>query len=315
MNKVNVCFLTDEGYCMQTSVAITSMLKNKNMDSEYDIYILCDNVTNESKNNFKKLETEKFKIYIIDLDNNDEYNKYEIKDIPATITAMHKFSIPNILSNLDKVLYLDGDIIVKKDLAELYNFDIGNNYVGAVKEAGGMSRTQYNLFIKKNVFYFNSGVMLMNLKKMRDDNISEKLIDYRINGYNELMDQDSLNYVLKDKSLELPFKFNTQLVFLYICKSIFKIKKFYSIDNKIATMREILDYAVVVHYSGKKKPWKHFDGYEHDLWMYYYYLSPYKEKPLIRQIYCANKNKRIIGFIENKRKNLRRYTFMKKFAK
>lgn len=316
MNRINICFITDEGYCIQTSVALISMLKNKNMDSIYDVYILCSNVSEDKKNKFMQMNSKNFNIKIIDLCENEEYKKYDIKDIPASITAMYKFSLPNILNLLDKVLYLDGDIIVKKDLTDLFNYDIGDNYVGAIKEAGGLSKTLFSLYSKNNLFYFNSGVMLLNLKKMRKNNVTEKLIDYRINGYNELMDQDSLNYVLRDKACELPFKYNTQLVFAYITKNFEKIKKVCLLEENINSVSKILENAVIVHYSGMKKPWKHFDGFAHDLWVYYYYLSPFKDKILIRDKYCPkNKENKIINFIQRKKKNIRRYRFMKKFKK
>jgi len=313
-NLVNLCFITDEGYIMQTCVAITSILKCKLEQTKYAIYVICNNVTRESIDNLKKLEENNFEIKIIELNDDGKYLRYDIKNIPASPAAMYKFSIPNILKDIDKVIYLDGDIIVRKDLIDLFKIDILDNYVGAVKETGGLSRTLYNLFIKNNVFYFNSGVMLMNLKQMRKDNITDKLIEYRLNGYNELMDQDALNVVLKNKVLELPFKYNTQLMFMYMNSAIHKIRKFYKLDETIMDYDSIIGTSVVLHYSGKKKPWKHLDGFMHEIWVYNYYSSPYKNKLLSRCIFKNNKSNKFISLIKREKKNIRRYKFMKQFS-
>lgn len=314
MNKVNVCFIADDNYIMQTSVAITSILMNKDKKSKYEVYILCSNISSDNIKKLKKLNTANFKINIIKLRANKELAQYRIKDIPATPAAIYKFSIPNILPDLDKVIYLDGDTIVKKDLYELYKKDIHNAYVGVVKEAGGLAKTLYRLCTTKNVFYFNSGVMLMNLKLMRSQDISEKLIDYRKNGYNELMDQDALNAILKNHTAELPFAYNTQLMFAYIQDNLEKLKKYYKFNNRIQNTKNILDDAIIIHYSGKKKPWKNYDGYEHDLWEYYYYNSPFRTIMLKRCKYETPKNS-IHDFINRQKKNLRRYKFMKRFAR
>ena len=112
------------------------------------------------------------------------------------------------MNKLDRIIYLDGDIIVQEDLEELYNCNIGDNYIGAVKDTNGID---YDFFGKKIYKYFNSGVMIMNLEKMRRDKISKKLLEYRKCGYNKLMDQDTFNFVVKDAVTLLPFKFNTQM--------------------------------------------------------------------------------------------------------
>ena len=115
MNEVNICFLTDNGYAMPTCVAMTSMLLNKNNDSKYNIYVLCINVSNNCIDKFMKLNREDFKINIIEL--NDKYQDFNMKGVSASATAMYKFSIPEILDNIDKVIYLDGDILINSDLS------------------------------------------------------------------------------------------------------------------------------------------------------------------------------------------------------
>ena len=139
--------------------------------------MLCINVSEENISRFKQLEKNDFRIKIIEL--NDEYKKYNMEGVSASATAMYKFHIPQILKEIDKVIYLDGDIIVNSDLYELYSIDLSNKYVGVVKDICGAIKRHYRSFIKNKIFYFNSGVMLLDLKSMRYLNISSKLIEMK----------------------------------------------------------------------------------------------------------------------------------------
>lgn len=284
-NTLNICLLTDNGYVMPTYVTIYSIFKNRNVKVNYNIFLLCYCVDKKNKNRFLELNCDKFRISIIDLENND-ISQYKIDNIPATPTSINKFFIPDILSEINKVLYLDGDIIVKCDLLDLYNYDTGDNYIAAVKDVEGLSMT----FRKKVGYkYFNSGVMLMNLSMMREDGIPDKLYEYRKNGINRLMDQDALNYVLIDKVLYIPFEYNVQTNALSVnflnISDIYKfenIKKFWNLSDEYNTIDDIFKSAKIIHYTSTK-PWKYFDGYGNDLWYSYYIQSSYDDVPIMRK--------------------------------
>ncbi|MCK7489743.1 MAG: hypothetical protein MZU79_05535 [Anaerotruncus sp.] len=89
----------------------------------------------------------------------------------VTSAAYLKFDLPDLIPNQDKVLYLDGDIIIQKDLSDLFEINIKDYYAGAVKDIGLIDN---DLNIKN---YFNSGVMLLNLKLMRENNASTALLN------------------------------------------------------------------------------------------------------------------------------------------
>ena len=315
-NKVNLCFLADDNYVMQTVVTINSIFLNKNDDTLYDIYVILNNGSEENIKKIKEMENSSFKINIIKIDKMKELFKFDIEEISASPTAICKFYIPEILSDLDRVLYMDGDIIVTNDLLELYNIDIGDNYVGAVKDTCGLSRSLNKLF-KKNVFYFNSGVMIMNLKKMRENNISDSLMDYRINGYNYMMDQDSLNYVLKDKVMELPFIYNTQLCCIDDVKrydsnkQMSVLQEYFNLQYDVSKFEEIVNKAQILHYSGTLKPWNKANVAESDLWVYYYYKSPFKDIVLKKRIKNLKKRNIVSKFF----KKMGRYKFMCNFIR
>lgn len=311
MNEINVCFLTDDGYAMPTCIAMKSMLDNKNKNTKYNIYILSTSLSEHNTVKFKELNSVDFEVKIVNLE--DKYKDFYMNGVSASPTAIYKFSIPEILSDLDKVIYLDGDIIVNSDLLELYNYKIGKNYIGAVKDINGALKRHYKAFIKKGIFYFNSGVMIMNLKQMRKDKITEKLIDYRLNGYNELMDQDALNYVLRNKTCELPFKYNTQTMITAINKKAPELKKFIEIPKDSKNYDDIINNSLILHYSLKNKPWKSQNGYKFDKWLYYYYQSPFGNTPIDREKKNIKKSKGLYARIQAFKKNGRRLRFFKKF--
>lgn len=312
--KINICFIADNGYIKQTAVAITSIIANKKRETSYDIYVLTSGVSDGNKKKLKELSTKNVNIFVIELKADKELGRFAIKGIPATPSAIYKFNIPTILKSLDKVVYIDGDTLVMSDLSELYETNIEGVYAGVVKEAGGLATSLYGLCVSKNVLYFNSGVMLMNLSLMRKDKIPERLIDYREHGYNELMDQDALNAIFKNHVLELPFRYNTQLMFADIQKNIDKLKRYLYLNDNVKSTDEIIDEAEILHFSGKRKPWKNTDGIGNDLWVSYYDRSPFASEKLERIKYRKQRES-IIDFTKRQLKNIRRRRFIGKFKR
>ena len=114
------------------------------------------------------------------MQNCEKYNNLEKKDFPVSTAALFKFDLPNLLpDSIEKVLYLDGDIIVQGDLSELYSTDISDVYAGVVKDYRGLTlKGDFNERLKINhTAYFNSGVLLLNLSLLRNDNLPEKLLN------------------------------------------------------------------------------------------------------------------------------------------
>ena len=275
-NIVNLCFVTDSGYSMPTCVALTSALKNKRTNSIYNVYVLCKDLSLRDKQNFMKLNARDFNIILMNLDRYEDFSNYKLDNIPATPTSIYKFFIPEILPKLDKILFLDGDIIVQDDLVKFYNMDLGDKYVAAVKDNNGIDYKITNSSYR----YFNSGVMLLNLAKMRKDNTKKAMIEYRKNGLNKLMDQDTFNYVLGKAVLLLPFEYNTQMNVLsgivqkragYTLET---IQKYWGIQSG-----DLLADAKIIHYTSVK-PWKAYDGVGSPIWYQYYAISSYKNEKL-----------------------------------
>lgn len=286
--NINIVFICDEGYVLPTGVAITSIIANKTQDSILNINIIAREISSASKELFLGLSKENVNINVIDVKDtlNISLNNHNLlSNIPANSSALLKFSIPDLLPGIDKVLYLDGDIIVQGDLSILYGWDISRVYCAAVKDIGiGIPKELEKLKGQ----YFNSGVMLLNLAKMREDDIREKLCEYRATGYNRFMDQDAFSWVFYGKTLFLPVKFNL-MYSVYKYDTFEKIAENYRLEgctNKI----ELLETATIVHLCSREKPWKFYVPKFSDLFLKYYKQSPFKDKELVLSEVSFKKN-------------------------
>lgn len=263
---------------MPTSVAITSIIYNKKRNTNYDIYIVGNFISHENQNKLKKLETKSVIINFINIDKELTYTMGENKYVSQT--ACLKFHLPEIFPNLDKVLYLDSDIIVQKDLSELFNTDINNFYVAGIVDFGVCHlKLHYKELNYKYEKYFNSGVMLLNLKKMREENITSKLIEYKQNQKNFYMDQDAFNMVLNPLVKWMSYKYNYQYCLLLMNGNKKNIKETYD-ENAYKILKKKGQGATIIHYAYMYKPWKYDIKNISKLFIKYYKKSPYKTKKL-----------------------------------
>lgn len=244
---VNVAFNIDNNYPIYTMITIKSIVSHS--DSDFMFYILQNDISDKNKKimtDYVKSLHQNIEFIDVDMQKIDGGNKYfTFSKNRITPIAMARIVLPNVLKNVDKVIYLDADLIVNIDLAELYNIDMGNLSTGMCTNISS-SGSKLNEFKKG---YFNSGVILMDLKKWREQKISEKLVGY-LQAHSEQFiydrktnnrakylypDQDLLNLVLEGKIYKLNQKWNNQTI---------KGKSTYDLTKPC-----------VIHYVGPVKPW------------------------------------------------------------
>ena len=183
--------------------------------------------------------------------------------------ALFRLSIADILPNsIEKVLYLDSDMVINNDLYELWNTELDNYQVAAVEDAPIFDRYD-KLLMPKRAHYFNSGVLLINLKAWRQEGTSAKIVEFLIK-YPErraFNDQDGLNAVLHSKWLRLPPIYNQQTAIFYL-----PLKRLTYTESEY---RNALKNPVIIHYSGvisNLKPWEYSDIHPNKK-LYYKYLK------------------------------------------
>ena len=162
-SAVNICMITDDNYIMPTSVAIHSMITNKG-EEQYNFYIITSNLSEESEKKFKDFEQNGVCINIIREDAEKRFNglhNFRADSIcVASLSALLKFIIPDLFPQLDRILYLDGDLVVKTDLRELYFTELEENYAAAVVDTSKMYwKSSFNSCVEN---YFNSEIGMQN---------------------------------------------------------------------------------------------------------------------------------------------------------
>lgn len=282
-SEICVVYITDENYAMPTYISIMSLQENGG-DEQYKVYILGDDVSEESRKRFEELNTAKFKVIFLAV-SNEEYLR--LAETCLTVgthvskTALFKFNLPEILPE-DKVLYLDCDVIVNKSVSELFRTDISEKYVAAADDMGDLIQNGQSLNASRiglsGEHYFNSGVMLLNLSLMREDNISGKLLEYRQNSINYYMDQDALNYVCFSKRhiLDYTYDFLTSAIDFYSLEEVYK--RFCKKD--FDDYGDCLQDQTIIHVANKLKPWVYNMPWLSEIFFKYYNNSVYKHEKI-----------------------------------
>lgn len=266
----DIVLISDDNYILPTLVCIHSIIDNAHLiDGNYTIHVCSFSLLGAIINKIEALSTDKIKV-VVDLFNAEDYSDRIVKvsqKTHVTPTALIKFELPNYFNHLDSLLYLDGDIIVKDSLVSLLSQDVDNYLLAASYEfLCHFNRIRYTLHrTVSDEFYFNSGVMLFNLKKMRELKIPDKLWDYKINNSTtKLMDQESLNAVCGSSVLHLPIKYNFNPRFLG-AQYVKEINKVYGEDYK--TVADLCNDIKIIHYVGHiDKPWVYEDAKMRNYW-------------------------------------------------
>ena len=275
MNEVVIAYITDDNYVMPTIVSINSAIMNKNESSIYKIFIIGVSINEENKKIIDEFISKNIndKTYIEILHFNQAYGFVKNNHPYVTSAIIYKFDIANILSDFDKVLYLDCDTIVLKDLAELFNIDINDYYAAVVKDYYIMEILKYNekIGIKD---YFNAGVKLLNTKLLRIEKMKEKLLEHLINNENQLFfEQCTFNHLFIGKIKFIHPKYN------YI------IDTMQQVDTKILSEfyeADINEPIVIMHLAGPKPFSKDmpYINYFYNFYYYYQHTDYFKNNPL-----------------------------------
>jgi lipopolysaccharide biosynthesis glycosyltransferase len=257
MATIHVVFAADDKYVQHMGVTILSILRNIKSNNSVVVNVIDNELSVDSCNILREI-VEKNNASISFLhDNSGSVDNLYIWCNNMSKVVYYRLLIPNLVSaEVDKVIYLDSDIIVRHDITNLWNTNISEHYIAAVIDSGFeyfslKTKIRENLGIPENMPYFNSGVQLINVKKWREDGIVEKTIEFISKNPEKIffLDQDALNSVLWGKWLPLHPKWNVQE---------FAFKRYYKWKlRKLLTgdFVEAVENPAIVHFTTGNKPW------------------------------------------------------------
>lgn len=206
---VPIFFASDDNYVPFLAVTLYSLEQNADRNFNYEIKILnADNISIENKFRIlSEFEIDGFDIEFVDVTPFVENfsSKLHTRDYYSK-TTYYRLLIPNMYPQYDKALYLDCDIVINDSISNLYNTELGENYVGAIPDQSvSYMSDEFKDYVEKRVgvdnfrHYFNAGILVMNLKKLREINFEDKFITLLTKvKFDVAQDQDYLNVICKN---------------------------------------------------------------------------------------------------------------------
>jgi len=272
-NRYNIGCATDKNYAQHLGVMIYSLMMNTKSPELFDIYIVDGGISPEDIERFEQIAI-KFGCKLFFLKPDRKYfDKLKVYEIYSEATYYRYFLLDTL--PVDKLLFLDCDMIIEGDVIELYNTNQEGNIISAVYEVLVSDKHLEKIKLTKS---FNAGMMLVDCKKWQENKISKKAFEYQVEfePILEYPDQDSLNVILKDSWQMVPYRWNViarlGLVKLGIGHA----------DYKVYSKKELFkeyNNPKIIHYANRLfKPWFWLDPTPYKKnYLNYKKLSPWKD--------------------------------------
>ncbi|MEY2194319.1 glycosyltransferase family 8 protein [Neobacillus sp. BF23-41] len=245
MKPISIVALSNDNYAVHLATMLLSLFENKLTETNYQIYIIDGNLSIDNKSKINSL-LQNYNTSPIYLNVDPSIYKHFKGWGHVSREAFYRISIPDLLDKrIKKAIYLDSDLIIKGDLRELWeNEHLENHFLGAVEDPVDFS----GIRLPNGYKYFNSGVLLMNLKKWRKYKISNKVLNFINKNPKKIIwwDQDALNAILYNKWFPLDYKWNYQ----------------------VFRMGHLNISPIIIHFNTDVKPW---NGETYLKEEYYYY--------------------------------------------
>ena len=248
---IHIACCSNEKLAPMFGVVMTSVGINVKSD-DVMMYLLHNGLKDKTIKRLNKI-AERFHIALELM----EINTSLLKDCPtnkklhyADIMMYARLLLPSMLPDLDKVIYLDCDLVVNGDLKDLWDFDVNGVAVGMAPDHLYKDATTLERLKMTNGEYLNSGVIVMNLEYWRKHNVQNRVLSFIEDNGKDLIyfDQDALNVTLQNERRKLPVK--------YDCTPYHLLR---NLDNFPSEIHEEIRKAriapTIFHYMGPTKPW------------------------------------------------------------
>lgn len=282
MDTIPVVLAADNNYRYPLMVTLLSSLMNAKKNTKYQFIILVsDQFDMESMELINKLLKQYDMPEAVFYNMQDNYQNIEMQIKHISYATFYRLQLPELLKEVEKCIYLDVDVVVKKDLKEFFDIELGDNYIAGVKAAGyyypeeKKTATISLLEIDKLDQYINAGVLLINLKKMREDKLTEtfeKLLEKNFPS----QDQDILNAACYGHIKVLPPKYNAMTKYNVGIKDEYDRIECLHICYTREEWNEACETPVIIHYADRWKPWQDLRGiFVQEWWKYIKILNQY----------------------------------------
>jgi lipopolysaccharide biosynthesis glycosyltransferase len=280
---VPIAMAADANYVKPTSVALVSILENAGRQTSYDIYIL---VPSEYPDDVKKKLLSLEKRYpgtrISFIVAGPQFAGINTHIEGITVPTYYRLILPSALPQHKRCIYLDGDLVAEADLTPLLRTVVDDKYLAGVPAASYHVRPQADadkIGLPAYDRYVNAGVLLMNLDKMRAENIETEFMKLAAKGF-ESDDQDVLNVACYDGIRVLPLRFNLMTKYFPASEEMFFAHDGVKQCWTRTEYRQAVKKPVIIHYADKRKPWLDTSADFAERWWHYAMLSPFRDEIL-----------------------------------
>lgn len=287
LDDVVIVFACSENFVPYLSVAIQSIVDNASAARRYDIIVLTRNISPTSMITLTR-QTKADNVGIGFLDVDAALGDIELPHHghfrPETY---YRLLAPQLLPNVDKALYLDSDLIVDDDVAELFDVDVTGHLLAATRDADTIGQmdgydTTVGPYLKNELGmsdphdYFQAGVLLMNLAELRATITPEEFLELSTRRMWRWLDQDVLNKVVDGDYVRVHMRWNYLMDWQHL-------RRTHIVANAPADVRAEYEEAAadpaIIHFAGPdNRPWLYPDADGADLFWHYAMRSPYLDE-------------------------------------
>ncbi|MDO4556866.1 MAG: glycosyltransferase family 8 protein [Lachnospiraceae bacterium] len=256
--QIPIFLAADDGYAPCLATAVVSLMDKASSEYEYKIIVMQEDLSEENRKKIRSLEKEGFDISFVSMKEQlgkmAEKSSNKLRCDYFTLTIYYRIFIADMFPQYDKGIYIDSDVVVPGDISKLYEVQLQDNLIGGCVDTSIQEVAPITTYIDESLgvdhtHYINSGVLLMNLKKLREVGFADHFL-YLLNTYqfdSIAPDQDYINTMCYKK---IRFLDGTWDLFPDCTKP--------EAENPM-----------LIHYNLFEKPW-HYEGivYENLFWKY-----------------------------------------------
>ncbi|WP_010249970.1 glycosyltransferase [Acetivibrio cellulolyticus] len=258
METIKIVTSSDDRYVQHLGIMLISLLMNTASRESLEFFVIDGGITDKNKEILASIVGKYgLKMHFLQL-SPERYQSFNVMSYFGQATFFRIFVTDLFDPSVEKIVFLDCDMIIKGDIAELWKTDVSGYYMAAVEDVGlendGLYGIQHkrSLGIKRRSKYFNAGVMVINMTLWRNHNIPDRTRNYLLTHHNDvkLPDQDALNAVLCDNWKLLHPKWNQQATLQLFYKKKWVIRE---------DLLEAVHNPAIIHYSEPSKPWHYMN--------------------------------------------------------
>lgn len=287
-----VVYHSSDKFAEVTAVSMTSLFENNKNFDEINVLYIEKGMSDDSKDKLRYI-ADKYgrKIEFVPMPNWSEKLNIKLSTTKKGWLGFgyNRLFITELLpDDVDRILYLDSDTIVESDLTELWNLDFKDCYIAGVDDCLSSRYTKL-VDLPDNGTYCNSGMLLINLKKWREDNVKQRFIDYiyEKKGFFVFNEQSILNHIFAGKIYILPPEYNTvTIVFAleYDEMHVLRMPRDYSYTKE--QYLNARKNPKIVHYTGlfliPNRPWETGSTHPYlDAYIIYRKMTPWADSPFM----------------------------------